>query len=80
MPQLNFKLHSSSVAMRSENRKVITIPADACVTLVAGDITGKGVVKIRYQNRPAQMLAVDLRTRGVLHPSTIGVATTADLS
>ena len=68
MPQLNFKLHSSSVAMRSENahRKVITIPANASVTLVAGDITGKGVVTICYQDQPAEMLAIDLRMRGNL--------------
>ena len=71
MPQLNFKLHSSSVAMRSENdhRKVITIPADASVTLVAGDINGKGVVKIRYRDQPLEMLAIDLRMRGILEQS-----------
>jgi hypothetical protein len=68
MPQLIFKLQSSSVAMRSGNadRKVITIPADASVTLVAGDIHGKGVVKVRYKDQPLEMLAIDLRTRGVL--------------
>lgn len=71
MPQLNFKLQSSSVAMQSENdhRKVITIPADASVTLVAGDIHGKGTVKVRYRDQPLDMLAVDLRTRGVLEQS-----------
>jgi len=71
MPQLNFKLQSSSVAMQSENvhRMVITIPADASVTLVAGDIHGKGTVKVRYQDQPLDMLAVDLRTRGVLEQS-----------
>jgi hypothetical protein len=71
VPQLIFKLQSSSVAMRSESaeRKVITIPADASVTLVAGDIHGKGTVKIRYRDQPLEMLAIDLRTRGVLHPS-----------
>ena len=68
MPQLTFKLHSPSVAMRSDDkhRKVITIPTEACVTVVSGDITGKGVVKIRYQNQPLEMLAVDLRTLGRL--------------
>ena len=71
MPQLNFKLQSSSVAMKSENdhRRVITIPADAFVTLVAGDIHGKGTVKVRYRDQPLDMLAVDLRTRGVLERS-----------
>ena len=71
MPLLNFKLHSSSVAMQSENdhRKVITIPAHASVTLVTGDIHGKGTVKVRYRDQPLEMLAVDLRTRGVLERS-----------
>ena len=68
MPQLIFKLHSSSVAIRPESadRKVVTIPADASVTLVAGDIHGKGTVKIRYRDQPLEMLAIDLRTRGNL--------------
>lgn len=67
MPQLKFKMHSS-VAMRPENdhRKVITIPANASVTLLSGDINGKGVVKIRYHDQPLEILAIDLRTRGVL--------------
>jgi hypothetical protein len=69
MPQLMFKLHRSSVAMQSEDREVITIPASASVILVGGDINGKGVVKIRYQNQPLEMLAIDLRTRGILEQS-----------
>jgi hypothetical protein len=69
MPQLMFKLHRSSVAMQSEDREVITIPASASVILVGGDINGKGVVKIRYQDQPLEMLAVDLRTRGILEQS-----------
>lgn len=70
MPQLMFKLHSASVAIWSEhNYRKVVIPTNACVTLVAGDITGKGVVQIRYQNQPLQMLAVDLRTLGRLEPS-----------
>jgi len=64
-----FKLHRSSVAMQSEDREVITIPASASVILVGGDINGKGVVKIRYQDQPLEMLAVDLRTRGILEQS-----------
>ena len=66
MAQLVFKLHRSSVAMRPENkqRKMTTIPADASVTLVAGDINGKGAVKVRYRDQPLRMLAIDLRLRG----------------
>ena len=68
MPRLTFKLHKSSVAMQSETdqRNIITIPANASVTLVAGDIHGKGVVQVRYRDQPLQMLAIDLRTRGIL--------------
>ena len=71
MPRLNIKLHSPSVAMRSEkdHRKVITIPANACLTLVAGDISRTGVVEVLYMDQPLKMLAVDLRTHGVLDPS-----------
>jgi hypothetical protein len=57
--------------MRSEDadRRVITIPALASVTLVAGDICGKGVVTVDYHDQPMKMLAVDLRTHAVLDPS-----------
>ena len=67
-PQPVFKLHSSCVAIRREkdHRQVITIPAGASVTLVAGDVTRTGVVEVLYMDQPLQMLAVDLRTRGHL--------------
>ena len=70
MPLLNIKLHSPSVAMRSErdHRKVITIPANACLTLVAGDISRTGVVEVLYMDQSLKMLAVDLRTHEVLDP------------
>jgi hypothetical protein len=66
-----FKLHSSCVAIRHEkdHRQVITIPAGASVTVVSGDIARSGVVQVLYMDQPAQMLAVDLRTHGVLDPS-----------
>jgi hypothetical protein len=72
MPQLSFRLHSPSVAMRSEDRhrEIVTIPARASVMLVSGDITGKGTVTVRYLNEPLEMLAVDLRTLGRLEQQT----------
>ena len=70
MPLLNIKLHSPSVAMRSakDHRKVITIPANACLTLMAGDISRTGVVEVLYMDQSLKMLAVDLRTHEVLDP------------
>ena len=67
-----FKLHSSCVAIRREKdyRQVSTIPAGASVTLVAGDIARSGVVQVLYVDQQVLMLAVDLRTQGVLDPST----------
>ena len=63
-----FRLHDSCVAIRHEkdHRQVITMPAGASVTLVSGDIARSGVVQVLYMEQPVQMLAVDLRTRGVL--------------
>ena len=72
-PQSVFKLHSPCVAIRREKdyRHVITIPAGAFVTLVAGDISRTGVVEVLYVDQPLHMLAVDLRTHGVLDPSAV---------
>jgi len=66
-----FKLHRSCVAIRCEkdHRQVVTIPAGDSVILVSGDIARTGVVEVLYMDQPLQMLAVDLRTRGVLDPS-----------
>jgi len=66
MQQPVFKLYRSIVAMQSENRALVTIPARASVELVSGDISAKGVVTIRYRNQPLQILAVDLRVRSSL--------------
>ena len=64
--QLMFKLKTSSTAILFENnqRTVITIPADALVTLVDGDAAGNGFVKVRYQDKVLSMFAFDLRSRG----------------
>jgi hypothetical protein len=49
-----------------ENRQpsVVTIPANAVVTLVLGDIDGNGLLKVRYQNQVLEIFATDLRSRG----------------
>ena len=66
MPQLTFKLHSPSVAMWTEHyyRTVVTLPAGACVTIVAGDITSEGSIEISYRDQQLEMSAVDLRNLG----------------
>jgi len=66
MRQLVFKLHHSTVAMQSENRTLVTIPAHACVTLLSGDFSAKGIVTISYHNQPLQIFALDLRIRSSL--------------
>jgi hypothetical protein len=65
MPQHVFKLNTSTSAILSENtsRSVVTIPANAVVTLVDGDPEGDGLVKVRYRDQVLSMFAVDLRTR-----------------
>ena len=49
MPQRMFKLNTSTTAILNENVQpsVITVPANALVTLVDGDPEGNGVVKVR---------------------------------
>jgi hypothetical protein len=66
MPQRRFKLNTSTTAILNENsqRTMVTIPANAVVTLVDGDVEGNGFVKVRYQDKILSMFAFDLRTRG----------------
>jgi hypothetical protein len=66
MPNRTFKLNTSTTAILNENKQpsVVTIPADALVTLVDGDPEGNGFVKVRYRDKILSVFAVDLRTRG----------------
>lgn len=66
MPQRKFKLKSSTTGILNENAqpRVVTIPADALVTLVDGDTDGNGFVKVRYGETILSIFAFDLRTRG----------------
>jgi hypothetical protein len=43
---------------------MVTIPANALVTLVDGDTDGNGFVKVRYRDQVTIMFAEDLRSRG----------------
>ena len=66
MSQRMFKLNTSTTAILNENNQpsVVTIPADALVTLVDGEPDGNGFVKVRYRDKILSVFAVDLRTRG----------------
>jgi hypothetical protein len=66
MSQGTFRLSRPTLAIRRENdqRSMVTIPANALVTLVDGDTEGKGFVKVRFEDKVVSMFAVDLRSRG----------------
>jgi hypothetical protein len=66
MLKRTFKMKTSSFAILSEkeHRSVVTIPARSVVTLLVGDISADGFVKIRYRNLTLLMFAIDLRSRG----------------
>jgi hypothetical protein len=72
-PQSVFKLHDSCVAIRDEkgHRQVITIPAGASVTLLSGDLPRTGIVEVLYMDQPVHMVAVELRTHGVMDSSSV---------
>ena len=66
MPQCRFKLNASATAILSDYnpRTIVTIPANALVTLVDGDAEGNGFVKVHFEDKVLSMFAFDLRTRG----------------
>ena len=66
MPPRTFKLKTSTMAILNEcnQRAMVTIPANALVTLVDGDAEGNGFVKIRFEDKVLSMFALDLRCRG----------------
>jgi hypothetical protein len=66
MGERTFKLLAPIMAIRVENEQpsVVTVPTNAVVTLVDGNINGVGLVQIRYQDQVLQILAIDLRKGG----------------
>jgi len=46
-----------------EHLRIVTLPAEAMVSIVDGDINGTGFVKIRYMDQTLAMYAKDLRNR-----------------
>jgi hypothetical protein len=64
MPIRTFKLKMTTLAIHPENDQMVTIPANALVTLVDGDTDGNGFVKVRYRDQVTIMFAEDLRSRG----------------
>ncbi len=49
----------------NDTRTIVTIPANAVVTLVVGDIDATGFVQIRFADEPLLVFAEDLRTCGI---------------
>lgn len=65
MPERVVKLNTPTMAVQSDNEhlRVVTLPAEAMVAIVDGDINGTGFVKIRYMDQTLAMYAKDLRSR-----------------
>jgi hypothetical protein len=59
------KLSTPTMALQSDNEhmRVVTLPANAEVVVVDGDLDGAGFVKIRYMDQTLAMYAKDLRSR-----------------
>lgn len=59
------KLNMPTMAVQSddEHLRVVTLPAEAIVSIVDGDIDGTGFVKIRYMDQTLAMYAKDLRSQ-----------------
>ena len=66
MPQRRFKLKTSVMAIQSDDQQtMVTIPANALVTLIAGDVIDEiGFVQVRYRDDVLIMFSEDLRTCG----------------
>jgi hypothetical protein len=66
MPEPTFKLSTSTIAILNENAqpRIVTIGANALVTLVDGDTETNGFVRVRCEDKVLSIFAVDLRSRG----------------
>jgi hypothetical protein len=53
------KLNTPTMAVQSDNKhmSIVTLPANAVVVIVDGDIYGSGFVKIRYTDQTLAMYA-----------------------
>jgi hypothetical protein len=58
-----FNVPTSAILSANTQRTVVTIPANAVVTIVDGDPEGDGLVKVRYRDEVLSVFAVDLRKR-----------------
>ena len=65
MPEGVVKLSTPTMAVQSDNEqiRVVTLPAEAIVSIVDGNINGTGFVKIRYMDQTLAMYAKDLRSQ-----------------
>jgi hypothetical protein len=65
MPERAVKLNTPTMASQSDNEhlRISTLPADAVVAIVDGDLDGTGFVKIRYMDQTLAMYAKDVRNQ-----------------
>ena len=66
MPQRRFKLKTSVMAILSDDQQtMVTIPANALVTLIVGDVIDEiGFVQVQYRDDVVIMFWEDLLTCG----------------
>lgn len=65
MPERIFGLNTPTLAIHPEkDRTMVTIPADALVTVVVDIDAHDGFVQVRYRDEPLMMFVQDLRARG----------------
>jgi hypothetical protein len=59
MPQPTFKLSTSTIAILNENAQphIVTIEANALMTLVDGDTEANGFVRVRCEDKVLSMFA-----------------------
>ena len=66
MAERLYKLRSVTMALVTEGseRRVIVLPANAVVQIIAGDLGGNGLLKVRHREQELEIFALDLRERG----------------
>ena len=61
-----YKLRSRIIGMLYDGnqRRLVVIPTNAVVTIIEGDLGGRGYVTVRYHEHEIEVFALDLRERG----------------
>ena len=66
MAERRYKLRSRTMGMLYDGnkRRLVVIPANAVVSIIEGDLGGRGYVTVRYHEHEIEVFALDLRERG----------------